>query len=134
MTTFLGMVRLPATASSVPVARAFARVVLRGGGGAEDAVDSALYVVTELVTNAIVHGSRPGERVTVRLAILQDAARLEVLDKGRGVGPRLREPTDDGEGGRGLVLVDILAAKWGVKRVGWGGRSVWADLAMRSAA
>ncbi len=54
--------------------------------------------------------------------------RLEVSDAGAGT-PELREPGDEETGGRGLLLVEVLAHRWGVeKRTGGIGKTVFAEL------
>ncbi|MFJ5276141.1 ATP-binding protein [Streptomyces parvulus] len=99
---------------SVPAARAFAREALAEWGVRERA-DDVLLCVSELATNALVHGVPPGRGFLLRLERCGDGVRVEVHDSGEGVPaiPRaeVREP---GEGGRGLLLVSELADKWGV--------------------
>ena len=99
---------------SVPAARAFAREALAAWGVRERA-DDVLLCVSELATNALVHGVPPGRGFLLRLVPCGDGVRVEVHDSGEGVPavPQadVREP---GEGGRGLLLVSELADKWGV--------------------
>ncbi|MFH9860683.1 ATP-binding protein [Streptomyces sp. NPDC017202] len=92
-----------------------------------DANDTAQHVVAELAANAVTHGRVPGRDFELRLLLLpEDTLRVEVSDA-RG-DRRLRIVTDpDAEGGRGLVLVAVLARTWGVdeREVG---KTVWAEL------
>ncbi|MFF9062600.1 ATP-binding protein [Streptomyces sp. NPDC014882] len=92
-----------------------------------DANDTAQHVVAELAANAVTHGRVPGRDFELRLLLLPgDTLRVEVSDA-RG-DRRLRIVTDpEAEGGRGLVLVAVLASTWGVdeREVG---KTVWAEL------
>ncbi|MET9558146.1 ATP-binding protein [Streptomyces sp. NPDC006645] len=96
---------------SVPAARQFVReAVIDWALG--DRLDDALLCVSELATNALVHGVPPGRGYRLQLSLLADGVfRIEVHDSGDGR-PSVREPY--GESGRGLMLVAALADKWGV--------------------
>lgn len=59
----------------------------------------------------LLHGVPPGRGFLVRLLLEEGDLKVEVHDSGGGV-PVLREPSD--ESGRGLLLVDALADRWGV--------------------
>jgi serine/threonine-protein kinase RsbW len=78
-------------------------------------------VVTELVTNAVVHGA--GE-VTVRLQVLDDAVRVEVIDAGTRSAPAIRREAW-ADGGFGLRIVEAPTSRWGVFD---GSTHVWAEL------
>ncbi|MFI9649953.1 ATP-binding protein [Streptomyces sp. NPDC052040] len=114
---------------AVPAARRFTQETLTGWGfaGAERG-DDVLLCVSELTTNALVHGVPPGRQF--RLFLRYDGAvlRVEVHDSGGGV-PRLvdQAPVGD-EGGRGLLLVAALADKWGVDERD-PGKVVWCEFA-----
>ncbi|HWG94645.1 MAG TPA: ATP-binding protein, partial [Mycobacteriales bacterium] len=54
--------------------------------------------------------------------------RLEVVDGHAGRVPVVRQPDADAEGGRGLVIVQALAARWGSERLS-AGKRVWCELA-----
>ncbi|MFE9675786.1 ATP-binding protein [Streptomyces sp. NPDC006259] len=94
-----------------------------------DANDTAQHVVAELAANAVTHGRLPGRDFALRLLLLPEGTlRVEVSDA-RGE-RKLRIVTDpDAEGGRGLVLVAVLATTWGVdeREVG---KTVWAEIAL----
>ncbi|MEU2022325.1 ATP-binding protein [Streptomyces sp. NPDC016469] len=118
---------LPALPESVAVARRLTKARLgewRTGG---DTVDSVVLIVSELVTNAVVHTA--GARVLCELRCLDGRLRVSVQDQGdQPDGPRLGRGADD-EHGRGLLLVDSLARSWGSRDAGDGsGRIVWAEL------
>ncbi|MFD5790487.1 ATP-binding protein [Streptomyces sp. NPDC127037] len=88
--------------------------------------DAAEMVISELVTNAVVHARRDSIRVTVtRLGA--DAVRVAVVDMSREH-PTPRTPGVNDEGGRGLGIVEALSGgRWGVEPKAWG-KQVWADL------
>ncbi|WP_424850106.1 ATP-binding protein [Streptomyces sp. SAI-129] len=100
---------------SVPAARAFAREVL-ADWGVRGRADDVVLCVSELATNALLHGVPPGRGFLLRLWPLPcgDGVRVEVHDSGGGVPAVPLEPGGSGEGGRGLLLVSELADKWGV--------------------
>lgn len=84
--------------------------------------------VTELVTNVIRHVGE-GTLVRVRVARMDgDRIRVEVTDPDAGVIPVPRRARDDAEAGRGLLLLDAVALRWGVER-GSAGKTVWCELA-----
>jgi anti-sigma regulatory factor (Ser/Thr protein kinase) len=99
------------------VARAFVTGVL--GPGHPCGADATL-LVSELFGNSIRHSgsSALGETVTVAVTVWDAVVRVEVADRsGAGV-PELRSVGRGAEGGRGLVLVAGLAARWGWRRHG----------------
>ncbi|MEW1865044.1 ATP-binding protein [Streptomyces sp. NBC_00669] len=125
--------RLPALSASVAAARARIRARLREWGADAELRDDAGLVVTELFTNAVRHTD--SEKITCALHDVGSAVRLEVTDQGRGEGdPMPCAATADEEGGRGLLLVSVLAAAWGSDPAADGmGRVVWAELAAHRA-
>lgn len=92
-----------------------------------DANHTAQQVVAELAANAVTHGRVPGRDFGLRLLLLPgDTLRVEVSDA-RG-DRRLRIVTNpEEEGGRGLILVWVLARTWGVAERDVG-KTVWAEL------
>lgn len=80
-------------------------------------------VVSELVTNAALHGEPP---ITVRV-LSNHAARIEVHDAGRSA-PILLTQGHDAMTGRGLSMVAAVASRWGVEPLETGGKVVWAEL------
>ena len=91
--------------------------------GCEDLVDDGTLVLTELVTNALMHA---GSGCRVAASFHGGVLRLEVTDRGGGV-PDVQAPGRLSEHGRGLLLVSILSAAWGVDTTP-GGKTVWAEL------
>ncbi|MER7467876.1 ATP-binding protein [Streptomyces sp. NPDC097981] len=82
--------------------------------GCTSLIDDAHLVVTELVTNALLHGD--GE-ISVRIRFAECYLHVAVHD-GSTACPVPRISTPDDESGRGLVLVDALADDWGVEAGG----------------
>ncbi|WP_181806509.1 ATP-binding SpoIIE family protein phosphatase, partial [Streptomyces shenzhenensis] len=107
-------------------ARRFSRRVLRSWGVIDDAMDAALLVVSELVTNALIHTDGP---VRLDLTLVEHRLRIAVAD----ASPRSPvKPTSIGweaTGGRGILLVEAVSAAWGTVPAS-GGKQVWADLAL----
>lgn len=88
----------------------------------------APLVVSELVTNSVLHASLPeAAAVRVSAALGDGVLRIEVEDGGTGGGPVRRSANRSRGGGFGLNIVDALAGRWGVKRDG--GTVVWVELA-----
>lgn len=79
-------------------------------------VDDTQLLISELVTNALQHGTH--DRIVFRLVIGTDALVVEVDDGSPGRRPTVRTADSDAENGRGLVLVDALATSWGVSEDG----------------
>ncbi|MGK5696031.1 ATP-binding SpoIIE family protein phosphatase [Streptomyces sp. URMC 128] len=89
----------------------------------EELGDSVELLVSELVTNAVRHSSRP---VTLRL-LRTDVLRCEIGDDAPEL-PRLRRARPTDENGRGLYLVSRLAMRWGAARLS-AGKIVWFEFA-----
>jgi len=115
--------RLPARDDAPSRARGLAAVLLQQWGTRADTRDSALLVISELVTNAVRFATGP---VGVRLIRAGHGLLCEVGDTGNGR-PRLRHggPLDDR--GRGLHVVHKLTTRWGVRWTDTG-KVVWAEL------
>ncbi|AXE80406.1 ATP-binding protein [Streptomyces atratus] len=113
---------------SVPLVRQFVREALVDWA-CESRADDVLLCVSELVTNALLHGVPPGRgfRVPLYLEPADGILRVEVHDSGEGeVRPVVADATPDAEGGRGLLLVAALADKWGVGERN-PGKVVWCE-------
>ena len=114
---------LDAEVEAVPQARRFAAQAL--ADEPVDVVDAAELIITELMTNAALHGRGP---VILRIRGAGTRVRVEVQDTGAGL-PMIPAQSTDAMTGRGLRLVAALSASWGVVPVGGGGKVVWAELA-----
>ena len=92
-------------------------------------LETALLLVSELVTNSVRHSGAPeGDDVVVRVDLWRDGCRLEVEDPGRDgvIAPHPPDPLNGG--GMGLNLVQMLSERWGVVRTAEGPTRVWAQL------
>ena len=114
---------LLADTSSAGHARRFVDEVLNRWR-CEALLDDVQLLVSELVTNAVVHA---GSEVEVAVRLLTDSVRIEVVDRAPTAPLRPTEPADDDESGRGLLLVETLASAWGVEPMD-GGKSVWFEV------
>ena len=116
---------LPPSGQAPGLARQAARDAL-AAWRLEELTETAVLLVSELVTNAIQHASGGGSAIVLRLETAGGWLRIEVYDTDPGE-PCPRPLTGLEEGGFGLVLVDAMADKWGVRQTG-NGKAVWAEL------
>ncbi len=117
---------LAAHPGSPAQARRLARARLTGWSVCEDTCDTAALVISELVTNAIVHTA--SGTVVCELHDGDDLVRIAVRDEGCAPGePHPSPQRPEEEHGRGLFLVDALCHAWGAQEDG-PGLLVWADL------
>jgi anti-sigma regulatory factor (Ser/Thr protein kinase) len=115
--------------ASVGVARALLDRDLEGAGIDRARRLDALLVTSELVTNAVTHGCRPGDRIGVEFSLDVRRLRIRVRDAGRArTLPVALTPDEQRPGGRGLAIVDRLA-EWS-ERVVDGRREVCAELTL----
>lgn len=111
---------LPSVPRSVAEARRFA-VSVCAESGLASLCDTVALLVSEVATNALVHGS--GD-VRVHIAPHGNRLHLEVSDDCDAT-PVLTDAGPDAEGGRGMALLDALASDWGVRRDEPVGKTVW---------
>ncbi len=111
-------ITLPAAATSPALARATLRAMT---GGRQDT--HAAVVLSEIVTDAVRHGEGSPQ---VRLTRTGRLLLIEVWDAG-GERPVVRAEDPSATSGRGLILVDAMALRWGVTATG-GGKTVWAEV------
>ena len=88
-------------------------------------LDDAVLAADELFANALMHGPSRG-RILVGYCLWRQGARIVVCDGGGSSAPALRETDAGTESGRGLHLVQELAARWGSFRLP-GAQVVWCD-------
>lgn len=106
--------------------RAVAECCATAGAGPVCTDNSAL-MTSEVVTNAIRHGSGP---ITFAVDCGGPVVRVEVGDDDEGR-PTAGDADADSEGGRGMLIVDALASSWGVIETASGGKTVWFELSVR---
>ncbi|WP_344938729.1 ATP-binding protein [Sphaerisporangium flaviroseum] len=122
----------PGEEASVPAARAWVRGLLVTWIAAP-ALDDVLLLLSEVVTNAVAHsasGRAADGRVAVRVAWAARVVHVEVTDAGSATSaPVARVAAADGDGGRGLWLVNAIATAWGSHHDPAVGRTVWFQVA-----
>ena len=123
-------ITVPAAPDSVGRVRRVLRATLDGAGVAEETMDTAILLTSELVTNAVLH-ARTEVQVTV---VVDDGVRVEVHDHS-GMLPASRSHALDSMTGRGLNIVGQLADDYGVELesptasgASHGGKTVWFSL------
>ncbi|MFI6155498.1 ATP-binding protein [Kitasatospora sp. NPDC051170] len=92
--------------------------------------DSGLLLVSELVTNAVLHGTPAGYLIYLSLDLTPDRLRIEVHDARSDREPESdpSAPGLDGEAGRGLHLVKSLSSAWGCRPRLPIGKIVWCEV------
>ncbi|MFJ7949142.1 SpoIIE family protein phosphatase [Streptomyces sp. NPDC096354] len=110
----------PADTSLVGSARALATAQLNQWG-LEHLTDSTELIVSELVTNAIQHGSGP-----IRLRLIRNQVLTCEVHDTNSSSPRLNRSHANDESGRGLLLVDQLSRTWGTRPTP-DGKLIWAE-------
>ena len=113
---------LPFTSEAPSIAREQLRRFARNLRAAT--VDDAALMVSELVTNAVAHGQ---PEITLRLRLRPHRLTVAVADCGQAPLTCAMPPLQQASG-RGLVIVDALAARWGVSQ-GRVDNQVWFDVA-----
>jgi anti-sigma regulatory factor (Ser/Thr protein kinase) len=85
-------------------------------------------LTSELVANALHHGPADGE-ISVETDVVDGQLHVTVSDRGEGA-PVVRDPPATATGGRGMMLVDMLAGAWGTTPLPDGGKAVWFSVAL----
>lgn len=111
--------RLPPLSRSVPEARRDVASTLEQWGLA-DLSDTAVLLVSEVVTNAVLH-ARTEVMLTMRR--VGSGVRIEVSD-GSALPPSMRWHSDTSTTGRGLRMLDLLADAWSAESTATG-KTVW---------
>jgi anti-sigma regulatory factor (Ser/Thr protein kinase) len=91
-------------------------------------LDRAAHIVAELAANAATHGRVQGRDFRLTLYVVAGILRIEVSDTRGDQLPRLQQADPRGESGRGLLLVDALADRWGVTPGPRPRKTVWAEV------
>lgn len=92
--------------------------------GCDDVLEDAQLVVSELVTNALLHA---GSRCELGIVFRNGWLRIEIRDRGSG-GPEVQAADSESEHGRGLLLVSAMTDAWGMEPLEPAGKVVWAEL------
>ncbi len=114
---------------AVQEARGFVAATLARWEVDELATDDVILLVSELVTNAVVHGKPP---IELRLRATPSDVVVQVFD-GATYLPRQMRPTAEDEHGRGLQIVARLADRWGTRPTP-GGKAIWCTVRRAPAA
>ena len=131
-------ITLPPVPESAKAAREFTAATLRNWH-LDPLISDAVLIASELVTNAINHGSPKGAQAglgaraepgaAVELTWSYQVSRLICVITDRAAEPPVTAPADpDAESGHGLQIVGALAAAWGWTMLGTGEKAVWAAL------
>jgi anti-sigma regulatory factor (Ser/Thr protein kinase) len=115
-----------------PQAPAHARRAIDGLGSHldEPTAREARLLVSELVTNSVIHGDGDAVRMVLEVD-RRGRLRCEVIDAGSGFVPMARPPERETPGGWGLGIVEQVADRWGVRE---GSTHVWFELPARRSA
>ncbi|MFD8726306.1 ATP-binding protein [Streptomyces sp. NPDC059629] len=116
---------LPCLKESAGTARRLVRTAL-AAWYLENLTDTGTLLVSELVANAVQHTNSRMIRVVVSRPS-ERFVRVGVVDKARVMPALVRPGQDLLTGGRGLLLVDALADRWGTDLYRWG-KQVWAEM------
>jgi anti-sigma regulatory factor (Ser/Thr protein kinase) len=123
------VVHLPCAPPSVAFIRRALSDDLKAAGVFDHAVCDAILVISELVSNAILHAyPLPGERLKVAWVVDDGWLEVAVSDGGSATVPQAGHPTTASVSGRGLAIVAHISQNWGV-RTDDVGLTVWAVLA-----
>jgi anti-sigma regulatory factor (Ser/Thr protein kinase) len=120
--------------ASGPAARHQVRAAAAAWGVPPETLDDLESITGELVANALEHSD--SRTITVICALTADMVTVGVTDEGDGyastVAMDVAQPEARQESGRGLLITDVLASRWGMRRAGRG-LEVWAEVAARTA-
>ncbi|MFK0114911.1 ATP-binding protein [Streptomyces sp. NPDC090994] len=118
-------VQLSSTPRGARLARLLSTEQLRSWGLPTHPAD---LLVAELAANAATHGRVQGRDFRLVLHVIDGTLRIEVTDTQGDRLPKPQETPPDAETGRGLLLVDALADRWGVADDRFPCKTVWAEL------
>ncbi len=122
-------VHLPCTPASVGFARRVLSEDLKSAGVFDTAVGDAILVISELVSNAILHAyPLPGEQLKIAWTMGDGWLEVAVSDGGSATMPHDAHPNPGSVSGRGLAIVAHICQAWGTRAEDVG-LTVWAILA-----
>jgi anti-sigma regulatory factor (Ser/Thr protein kinase) len=110
-----------ASPDSVADARRLARIVLEETGAKVPELD---LVISELAANAVRHA---GTHYRVEISVEGGTVVVGVHDHSSAL-PQKRTPQPGEGGGRGLLIIESIARRWGVHPIDGDGKTVWAEL------
>ncbi|HKH25812.1 MAG TPA: ATP-binding protein [Acidimicrobiia bacterium] len=113
-------------------ARAFVAETLAAWDIQAEEVEALQLVVSELVTNAVLHAPK-SRRIGVELFWDENGVRVNVSDESSNEPTRRGPDQSLPEEGRGVQLVDAIADRWGTERRGWDGKTVWCEVRTKAA-
>ena len=113
-----------ASSSRAPRQARQAIIELLATSGRTDLAADAALLVSELVTNAVMHADGP---ISVSAAYLDATFRVEVHDADHAPLPSLRRPSPSDKTGRGLHLVGLLADRWALRPTP-DGKTIWFEI------
>ncbi|WP_326578756.1 ATP-binding protein [Streptomyces sp. NBC_00487] len=122
-------VRLSPTPRGARLARLLATEQLRAWGLP---LDPARHIVAELAANSATHGRAQGRDFGLTLYVVGGTLRIEVTDTCERL-PTAQPPSPDSQSGRGLLLVEALADRWGTAPGLPPRKTVWAEVTVRQA-
>jgi anti-sigma regulatory factor (Ser/Thr protein kinase) len=120
--------RLSPTPRGARLARLLAREQLRTWDLPYGTAEAAEHLIAELAANAATHGRLPGRDFLLALQATADVLRIEVTDTRGDNLPCPQLPPSEAVSGRGLVLVEALADRWGVELGPVPRKTVWAEI------
>ncbi|MFE0726826.1 ATP-binding protein [Streptomyces antibioticus] len=120
----------PSSLLAPRICRDTVALLLAANGHTTNLADTARILVSEVVTNAVVHTATP--TLHLLTSVTADGVRVSVYDDVPARAPLTPVTAPDGEGGRGLHLVQALAHDWGAGYPGQApfgyGKRVWFEL------
>jgi anti-sigma regulatory factor (Ser/Thr protein kinase) len=114
---------LPQDLAAVSSARRFVKQHCQAMGFNSDACDTAVLLTSETVTNAFIHGR---SEARIRVHARPDRLLVEVADE-NSRHPKRVGHDNDALDGRGLAIIELLAARWGVIDDSYG-KTVWFEV------
>lgn len=111
--------------AAVSEARRFLRRTLVAAAVGDEVVDIVLLLASEVITNAIIHARSASE---IRVVRSPAVVRVEVVDRSQLL-PERRVFDFESASGRGLAIVEAVAARWGVDTLPGDGKRVWFEVA-----
>jgi len=115
--------RLAPDITSISAARRYARSIIGSESVAD--FDVVALLITEVVTNAIVHARTP---IVMTVQVTGGTIRVEVHDEDSAL-PVVHRAEPHQPGGRGMAIVEGLADAWGVDAAPPNGKTVWFEMA-----